>query len=278
MRSFVTFFCICDAAVNWQYGFQDPATPIAEGIFRFHHDLMFVLVMVVVFVSWILFRALVLFSNGASLLPTGVVHGTFLEIIWTLVPAFILIIVAIPSFALLYSIDEAASPSITVKIIGHQWYWSYEYSDYDFLDAFNEEGLCFDSYMVVEEDLALGNLRLLEVDNRLVLPSETHVRLIITAADVLHSWSIPSFGVKIDACPGRLNQVSVFIERPGTFYGQCSEICGVNHGFIPIVVEVVSLDRYVIWVISKGQLWLVLVKLFFLFVLVWFCLVHQKNY
>jgi cytochrome c oxidase subunit 2 len=226
-----------------------------------------VLVTVVVFVSWVLFRALVLFSNGASGASTGVVHGTFLEIIWTLVPAFILIIVAMPSFALLYSIDEAATPSVTVKIIGHQWYWSYEYSDYEFLNIFTEERLCFDSYIVVDEDLALGNLRLLEVDNRLVLPSETHVRLIITAADVLHRWSIPSFGVKIDACPGRLNQVSIFIERSGTFYGQCSEICGVNHGFIPIAIDVVSLDRYVVWVISKGLPWLALVKLFFSVVL-----------
>jgi len=254
MVSFIMFFCVCDVAVNWQYGFQDPSTPIAEGIFRFHHDLIFVLVIVVVFVSWILFRALVLFSNGARLLSTKIVHGTFLEIIWTLIPAFILILIAMPSFALLYSIDEAIVPTITIKIIGHQWYWSYEYSDYDFLPSFNEESLCFDSYIVVDEDLSLGNLRLLEVDNRLVLPSETHVRLVITAADVLHSWSIPSFGVKIDACPGRLNQVSIFIERPGTFFGQCSEICGVNHGFMPIAVEVVSLDRYVIWVISKSQL------------------------
>ena len=256
MVSFFTFFCVCDAAINWQFGFQDPATPIADGIFRFHHDLMFVLILVVVFVSWVLFRVLVLFSNRGSLLPTAGVHATFLEIIWTIVPAIILIVVAIPSFALLYSIDEVASPTITVKVVGHQWYWRYEYSDYDFLFACNgeEDGLCFDSYIVVTDDLMLGNLRLLEVDNRLVLPSSTHVRLIITAADVLHSWSIPSFGVKIDACPGRLNQVSIFIDRQGTFFGQCSEICGVNHGFIPIVVEVVNLDRYALWVISKGYL------------------------
>lgn len=252
MIHFLQSFCLCDAAINWQFGFQDPATPVSLGIFRFHHDLIFVLVLVVIFVSWILFRVLVLFSNGARLLPTNVVHGTVLEIVWTLVPAFILIIVAIPSFALLYSIDEFTEPAITVKVIGHQWYWSYEYSDYDSLTSFERDRLCFDSYIVVDQDLVLGNLRLLEVDNRIVLPSETHIRLIITAADVLHSWSVPSFGIKMDACPGRLNQVSVFVTRPGTFYGQCSEICGVNHGFIPIVAEVVSLERYVSWVIRKG--------------------------
>jgi cytochrome c oxidase subunit 2 len=259
---FFTFFSYCDVAVNWQYGFQDPATPVALGIFRFHHDLIFVLVLVVVFVSWILFRVLVLFSNGSSVFPTSIVHGTFLEIIWTLVPALVLIVVAIPSFALLYSIDEFTEPRITVKVIGHQWYWSYEYSDYSFFSDINRGGLCFDSYMVADEDLVMGNLRLLEVDKRIVLPSETHVRLIITAADVLHSWTIPSFGVKIDACPGRLNQVSIFIDRSGIFYGQCSEICGVNHGFIPIVVEVVALEQYIIWVLRKDLVCLDLVRFF----------------
>jgi cytochrome c oxidase subunit 2 len=262
----VSFFCFCDAAINWQYGFQDPATPVALGIFCFHHDLMFVLVMVVVFVSWVLFRVLVLFSNGARVMPTQLVHGTVLEIVWTLVPAFILIVVAVPSFSLLYSIDEFTEPSITVKVIGHQWYWSYEYSDYGSFRGFDSGGLCFDSYMLSDEDLSVGNLRLLEVDNRMVLPSETHIRLIITAADVLHSWTIPSFGVKIDACPGRLNQVSVYIERPGTYYGQCSEICGVNHGFMPIAVDVVSLEEYIVWVIRKSELWLLLVNIFFVLV------------
>jgi len=253
MEYFFNFSCYCDSAINWQFGFQDPATPVALGIFRFHHDLMFLLIMVVIFVSWVLFRVLVLFSNGANLVSTGVVHGTLLEIVWTLVPALILVVVAIPSFSLLYSIDEFVEPRVTVKIIGHQWYWSYEYADYgDSLD-FDREGLCFDSYMLADDDLSLGNLRLLEVDNRMVLPRETHIRLVVTAADVLHCWAIPSFGVKMDACPGRLNQVSLFIDRPGTFYGQCSEICGVNHGFIPIAVEVVPLEQYIVWVVRKSE-------------------------
>lgn len=180
--------------------------------------------------------------------PGTRVHGTVIEVIWTIIPALILVTIAIPSFALLYAVDEVVDPALTVKIIGHQWYWTYEYSDYE-----NEDGdsIEFDSYRVADEDLDEGNLRLLEVDNRRVIPVDTHVRLIVSAADVLHSWTVPSFGVKRDACPGRLNQVSVFAKREGVFYGQCSEICGVNHGFRPIAVDVVSLEDYVSWVESK---------------------------
>jgi len=139
--------------------------------------------------------------------------------------------------------DEMIDPALTLKVVGHQLYWSYEFSDYVTLDG--GENLDFDSYMLALGDLTLGNLRLLEVDNRVVLPINTHIRIIVTAADVLHSWAIPSFGLKVDACPGRLNQTSLFIKREGTYYGQCSEICGVNHGFMPIVVKAVDLDSYV---------------------------------
>ena len=139
--------------------------------------------------------------------------------------------------------DEMIDPALTLKVVGHQWYWSYEFSDYVTLDG--GKNLDFDSYMLALGDLTLGNLRLLEVDNRVVLPINTHIRIIVTAADVLHSWAIPSFGLKVDACPGRLNQTSLFIERERTYYGQCSEICGVNHGFMPIVVKAVDLDSYV---------------------------------
>jgi cytochrome c oxidase subunit 2 len=144
--------------------------------------------------------------------------------------------------------DEIVDPSITLKAIGHQWYWTYELSDYSEND---ENSIVFDSYMVPEDDLTLGQLRLLEVDNRVVLPIQTHVRVLVTAADVLHSWAVPSLGVKCDAVPGRLNQTSIFLQRPGVFYGQCSEICGVNHGFMPIVVEGVSLDEYITWLSNK---------------------------
>jgi len=149
--------------------------------------------------------------------------------------------IAIPSFTLLYMMDEVIDPSITIKAIGHQWYWSYEYSDY--VDS-DDEALVYDSYMTQEEDLSKGEFRLLEVDNRIVLPVNTNVRVICTSADVLHSFAIPSLGVKIDCVPGRLNQIGFNIKREGTFYGQCSELCGVNHGFMPIVVDVVPLEHY----------------------------------
>ena len=144
--------------------------------------------------------------------------------------------------------DEIIDPIITLKVIGSQWYWSYEYSDNL---EFEDEPLIFDSYMVQENDLEIGQFRLLEVDNRVVVPTNSHIRVLITASDVLHSWAIPSLGVKLDACPGRLNQTSMFIKREGVFYGQCSEICGVNHGFMPIVVEAVSLEDYLIWLKNK---------------------------
>lgn len=245
-----------DGALPWQYGIQDPATPVAEGIIHFHHDLMFILVFVVVFVSWMLGRAVYHFSHEKNPKSDGVVHGTVIEIVWTIIPALILMVIAVPSFALLYSVDEVVDPSLTVKIVGHQWYWSYEYSDYvadaEGADMEEEDGvLSFDSYMLPEDELTTGDLRLLEVDNRMVIPVDTHIRLVVTAADVLHCWTVPSFGVKMDACPGRLNQASLFVERPGVFYGQCSEICGVNHGFMPIAVEVVSMKDYLAWVYSK---------------------------
>lgn len=234
-----------DAALPWQMGFQDPATPIAEGIIRFHHDLMFVLVFVSAFVAWMMVRIVYHFHHTKNPVPSAVVHGTVIEIVWTLIPALTLVMIAIPSFALLYSVDEASDPALTIKVIGHQWYWSYEYSDYVKEDG---SSIAFDSYMLPDDELVEGQLRLLEVDNRIAMPIDTHVRLIVTAADVLHCWTIPSFGVKLDACPGRLNQASLFITRPGVFFGQCSEICGVNHGFMPIAVEAMTLDDYVAWV------------------------------
>jgi cytochrome c oxidase subunit 2 len=239
-----------DSPVSRQYGFQDPATPIMEGIIDLHHDLMFFLVVVCIFVVWMLARILYFFINRNNEIhvPIRFTHHTTLEVVWTIIPSLILILIAVPSFALLYAMDEVINPSITIKTVGHQWYWSYEYSDQGVLA---QDQILFDSYMLLEEDLTLGYLRLLEVDNRVVLPSKVHVRLLITAADVLHSWAVPSLGIKLDACPGRLNQVGVYIKRNGTFYGQCSEICGVNHAFMPITVDAVSMDNYLQWVSSK---------------------------
>jgi len=252
MFATLSLFCgnsvfYADAMEKWQLDFQDPATPIMEGIINLHHDVMFIQLIIATFVLWLLVRAMWLFNSKRGHKPSTIVHGTTIEIIWTLIPSFILLAVAVPSFALLYAVDEEADPAITIKAVGHQWYWSYEYSDY----TTDSESLAFDSYMVPEADLEVGMLRLLEVDNQVVVPTHTHIRFLITAADVLHSWAVPSFGVKLDAVPGRLNQATIFIKRPGTFYGQCSEICGVNHAFMPIVVKAVPLDEYVSWVSSQ---------------------------
>lgn len=249
MSKFITNqITFLDVAESWQIGFQDPATPVMEGIINFHHDLLFFLIMVTVFVCWLLFRTIVLFDEKKNQVPATFVHGATIEIIWTTIPALILLTLAVPSFALLYSMDEVIDPIITLKVIGSQWYWTYEYSDNL---EYADEPLIFDSYMLQEDDLEIGQFRLLEVDNRIVVPTNTHIRLLITASDVLHSWAVPSLGIKLDACPGRLNQTSMFIKREGVFYGQCSEICGVNHGFMPIVVESVSLNDYLTWLKNK---------------------------
>ena len=173
-----------DAPENWQLGFQDPATPIMEGIINLHHDLMFFLCVILTFVAWMLFRTLWYFEQKQNSLPSSLAHGTLIEMIWTITPAFILLVIAVPSFSLLYAMDEVISPTITIKTVGHQWYWSYEYSDYA---NENSESIEFDSYMISEEDLTLGQLRLLEVDNRMIVPINTHIRIIVSAADVLHS-------------------------------------------------------------------------------------------
>lgn len=241
----------CDSAESWQLGFQDPATPIMEGIINLHHDLMFFVCVISIFVTWMLLRTVWLFESSQNKISSNLSHGILIELIWTTTPALILLIIAIPSFSLLYAMDEIVSPTITIKALGHQWYWSYEYSDY--IDE-NFESINFDSYMIPEEDLNLGQLRLLEVDNRMVVPIQTHVRIVVSAADVLHSWAVPSLGIKCDAIPGRLNQASLFIKREGLYYGQCSEICGVNHGFMPIVVEAVNLPNYVNWLGSKFEI------------------------
>ena len=213
-----------------------------------HNDIMAIITFIAVFVMWMLARALHLFDASNNKVASNVVHGTTIELVWTIVPSLILIMIAIPSFALLYSMDEVIDPAITLKVIGHQWYWSYEYSDYN---TSEEDTIAFDAYMIPEDDLELGQLRLLEVDNRVILPTNTHIRVLITSTDVVHAWAIPSLGIKCDAYPGRLNQVNTFIKREGIFHGQCSELCGVNHGFMPIVVEAVSLNDYVSWVAAQ---------------------------
>lgn len=248
LLSFLLPVSHCDAPEPWQLYFQEAATPTMEGIVNLHNDVMAIITFIAIFTGWMLFRTIYLFSADKIKVASKVVHGMTIELIWTIVPSLILVTIAIPSFALLYSMDEVIDPAITLKVIAHQWYWSYEYSDYN---TSEEDTIAFDSYMIQEDDLELGQLRLLEVDNRVILPVNTHIRVLITSTDVIHNWAIPSLGIKCDAYPGRLNQVNTFIKREGIFHGQCSELCGVNHGFMPIVVEAVSLKDYVSWVSAQ---------------------------
>lgn len=231
-----------DFPLDGQLGFQDPASPVMEEIINFHNYTMLYITFIVIGVLWILVELVRQFiKTNAFISHKYLVHGTIIELIWTITPALILIGVAFPSFKLLYLMDEIIDAGITIKVIGHQWYWTYEFSDYATQDGTTIE---FDSYMIGTDDLELGDLRLLEVDNKIVVPKNTHVRVIVTSADVIHSWAVPSLGVKMDAIPGRLNQTSFLANREGVYYGQCSEICGVNHAFMPIVVEVTNLKNY----------------------------------
>ena len=248
------FFLFNYDSFFYNYDFQSPATPISEGILHFHHDLMVLLTFICFFVLWMLSRTIILFcyekesklvlNRGAYSFNYFKHQGMFLEIIWTLIPAIILMFVAIPSFALLYSTSTFCSPEITFKIIGHQWYWSYELNDGED-KSLNPSR--FDAYMITENK-AKDNIipRNLCTDNILPIPAEVYIRMIITSDDVLHCWTVPAFGIKVDACPGRLNSVNIIIKRQGLFYGQCSEICGVNHAFMPIGVFVISIEEWLL--------------------------------
>jgi cytochrome c oxidase subunit 2 len=244
---FMPFLIFGDTPVAYQLGFQDPATTTMEGIFLFNLHLLFVIISIVIVVGWLLFSVLLNFTEFDNSIVVTFVHSNIVEIIWTVIPALILITLASPSFALLYSLDEISNPELTLKILGHQWYWSYEISDFNSCFESNQS-LKYSSYMLTNELLqeknSIGFFRLLETNKRVVLPTNTHLRLLISAVDVLHSWTIPSFGVKVDACPGRLNQANLFIKRFGVFFGQCSEICGVNHGFMPIVLLALPSVQY----------------------------------
>ena len=245
---FFEIMFLIGSAVNNQFGFQTPITPVMDMIINFHNYVMVYVVLIMILVSYILISIVLNFTSSKRLISHKyLIHGTELEIIWTLIPGFILIAIGLPSFQLLYLMDEVVDPGLTVKIIGSQWYWSYNIEDY------YPSQINFSAYMVLESDLNLGDFRLLEVDNKLVIPIDTNVRVIVTATDVLHCWAVPSLGLKIDAVPGRLNQTSFIALIEGKFYGQCSEICGANHAFMPICVQVISLLDYILWV--KSQIW-----------------------
>lgn len=240
-----------DSPERWQFLFQDAATQIMDNIIDLHHDIMFFLIAISVFVSYMLISIVVTYrvENSNTVRTLTRQHHTWMEVIWTLVPAVILAFIALPSYILIYNMDELIDPKITLKVIGHQWYWSYEYSDMT-KKSFTDEGLAFESYMLPQDQIESGipgGFRLLEVDNRVVLPVHTSARLLITSSDVIHSWAVPSLGIKLDAVPGRLNQIGVNINRISVFYGQCSEICGVNHSFMPIAVESCKIEHYINW-------------------------------
>lgn len=218
-----------------QFGFQNSAAPLMEQLIFFHDHAMLILILITTLVGY--FMGSLLFNKFVN---RYLLDGQMIEIVWTVFPALILIVLALPSLRLLYLIDEVNEPSLTLKAVGHQWYWSYEYSDFTNIE--------FDSYMVPTNALDDDSFRLLEVDNRVILPYLTQVRMLVRAADVIHSWTVPSLGIKADAIPGRLNQLNLMFNRPGVFYGQCSEICGANHSFMPIAVEAIKPADFLSWV------------------------------
>nr|YP_010621034.1 cytochrome c oxidase subunit II [Periplaneta svenhedini]WAX39417.1 cytochrome c oxidase subunit II [Periplaneta svenhedini] len=219
---------------------QDSASPIMEQLIYFHDHALMIIIMILMVVSYMMIA--MIFNKYIN---RFLLEGQMIELAWTIAPALILIFIAVPSLRLLYLMDEINTPTVTLKTIGHQWYWSYEYSDFAKVE--------FDSYMIPQNEMNSNMFRLLDVDNRAALPMNTFIRIIVTAADVLHSWTIPSLGVKADATPGRLNQVSFLINRPGVLYGQCSEICGANHSFMPIVIESISTNTFINWISKLNE-------------------------
>ena len=229
-----------DAPRPWQMGFQEAASPVMERIDSFHDMLLVIIIAIAVFVSALLIYVMVKFNEKANPTPSKTTHNTALEVIWTIVPIIILVVIAVPSFKLLYFMDKTPKPEMTLKVTGSQWYWSYEYPDFG--------KIAFDSQMIPDADLKPGQKRLLEVDNRVVVPVDTDIRVLVTANAVIHAWAVPAFGIKIDSVPGRMNETWMRVTRPGIYYGQCSELCGINHGFMPIAVEAVSKADFVKWV------------------------------
>nr|YP_010737557.1 cytochrome c oxidase subunit II [Ctenocephalides orientis]WEQ71692.1 cytochrome c oxidase subunit 2 [Ctenocephalides orientis] len=217
------------------FNLQNSNSPLMEQLMFFHNHSMLIILLITILVGYIMSS---LFYN--KLYNRYLLESQNIEIIWTILPAFMLIFIALPSLRLLYLLDDSNSPLISLKAIGHQWYWSYEYTDFI--------NISFDSYMIPSNELNLNSFRLLDVDNRIILPINSQIRILITATDVLHSWTIPSLGIKIDATPGRLNQSNFMMNRPGLYFGQCSEICGANHSFMPIVIESILINSFIKWI------------------------------
>lgn len=245
-RFFLLFlsFCICSSALaevsNWMTHFQAPVSEIMERIISLYDLVLYVMVVIVLLVMLVIAYICVRFNAKANPIPSKFDNNVTLEIVWTVIPVLILVAIAFPSLCLLKDMQTVPRAEITIKVVGHQWYWSYEYPDND--------NIGFDSYMIRDHELKPGQLRLLEVDNRLVIPKNTIVRFIVTAADVIHSFAVPAAGIKIDAIPGRINETWTSIKQEGVYYGQCSELCGAEHGFMPIAIEVVSRENFSKWI------------------------------
>nr|YP_010577083.1 cytochrome c oxidase subunit II [Japetella diaphana]UZN92529.1 cytochrome c oxidase subunit 2 [Japetella diaphana] len=224
-----------------QLMFQDANSPLMEQLIFFHDHTMFILIITLTLVCYT--TILLMINKFSSLLIT---ESQKIETLWTIIPSIILLFLALPSLKLLYLLDESINPLLTIKASGHQWYWSYEYSDFMNIE--------FDSYMIPSNELNKGWYRLLETDHHLIMPMKTNTRMIISSSDVIHSWAVPSLGVKVDAIPGRLNQLNLYTNRPGMFYGQCSEICGANHSFMPITIEIVNMNSFNLWLMKMINL------------------------
>jgi len=237
---------LAEEAQPWQMGFQPAASEVRERIDALHdYILLPIITVITLFVLGLLLYVIVRFSAKRNPVPSKISHNTVLELAWTTIPIIILLVIAIPSFKLLYFEDKAAHADMTLKVTGHQWYWSYEYPD--------QGSLAFDSYMIPEDQIKPGQHRLLDVDNPVVLPVGTTIRILVGGTDVIHSWFMPSFGVQEYAVVGRTNESWVKIDREGTFYGQCNQICGVNHPFMPIEVKAVSKEEFAKWVVDAKK-------------------------
>ena len=232
--------CYASKLHEWQLNFQEAASPIMAELHSFHNFLLFIITAIVLFVLLLLIYVIFRFSAKRNPIPAKFTHNIAIEVIWTVIPILILIIIAIPSFRILKMAEHSPTPDVTIKVVGSQWYWSYSYPDHGNIE--------FDSNMLQDKDLKPGQIRLLEVDNRVIVPQGSVIKFLITASDVIHSFAIPSLGIKTDAVPGRVNQTWTKIDKKGVYYGQCSELCGVNHGFMPIAIEVVSKEEFQQWV------------------------------
>jgi len=231
--------------VNWQLGMQPPATPVKEAIHALHNELLVIIFAVTAFVLALLLYVIVRFRASRNPVPSRTAHNTVIEILWTVVPVLILVIIAIPSFRLMYFMDRVPNAEMTIKVVGNQWFWTYTYPD--------QGDLSFASNVIPDKDLKPDQKRLLDVDNPLVVPVDTNIRVLIAGVDVLHSWFVPAFGIQFYAMPGRVNETWMRVEYPGTFYGECNQICGINHAFMPIKVMAVAKPDFEKWLVEAKQ-------------------------